>query len=163
MNVAACLVLIVAVVAGCDDMSVQHKQNDYRNAAVGPGPVAAGTVAFAERPSAPPPLTLALIERGQNRFRAFCTPCHGELGDGRGMVVQRGFSPPPSYMIERLRAAPTQHVYDVITHGYGAMYSFAQRVPPADRWAIAAYVRALQRAAERPVADLNPAQQAMLR
>ena len=87
-----------------------------------------GTVAVAGHASAPPPLTLALLQRGQQRFRIYCTPCHSELGDGHGMIVQRGFPPPPSYHIDRLRNAPTQHFYDVITNGYGAMYSFADRV-----------------------------------
>ena len=87
----------------------------------------------------------AAASAGQERFRIYCTPCHSELGDGHGMVVQRGFPAPPSYHIARLREAPVQHFYDVITNGYGAMYSFAYRVQPADRWAIAAYIRALQR------------------
>ncbi len=110
----------------------------------------------------PPPVTLALIERGQDRFRQFCTPCHSELGDGHGMVVQRGFSPPPSYHIARLREAETRHFYDVITNGYGAMYSFAQRVPPPDRWAIAAYIRALQLSEQATEADLTPEQRVEL-
>jgi mono/diheme cytochrome c family protein len=80
------------------------------------------------------------------------------LGDGKGMIVQRGFPPPPSYHIDRLRQAPVQHFYDVITDGYGAMYSFAERVQPADRWAIAAYIRALQRSQNASVADLPPDQ-----
>ena len=91
-----------------------------------------------------------------------CTPCHSELGDGRGMIVQRGFPPPPSYHIERLRQAPVQHFYDVITNGYGAMYSFAERVQPADRWAIAAYIRALQRSQNASVADVPPDQKGVL-
>jgi mono/diheme cytochrome c family protein len=79
------------------------------------------------------------------------------------MIVQRGFSPPPSYTDPRLLAAPTQHFYDVITNGYGAMYSFAQRVPPDDRWAIAAYIRALQRSQHATMADLTPSQRTALR
>jgi mono/diheme cytochrome c family protein len=78
------------------------------------------------------------------------------------MIVQRGFPPPPSYHIERLRQAPVQHFYDVITNGYGAMYSFAERVQPADRWAIAAYIRALQRSQNASVADVPPDQKGVL-
>ena len=120
-------------------------------------------VDYKSKPVVPPPVTLALIERGQDRFGIYCTPCHSELGDGNGMIVQRGFPAPPSYHIDRLRAAPVQHFYDVITNGYGVMYSFAYRVQPADRWAIAAYIRALQRSQNATVADLTPEQQAALR
>jgi mono/diheme cytochrome c family protein len=111
----------------------------------------------------PPPLSLALLQRGQERFRIYCTPCHSELGDGNGMIVQRGFPHPPSYHIQRLREAPTQHFYDVISHGYGAMYSFAGRVAPDDRWAIAAYIRALQLSQHAPMQDLPAADRQALR
>ena len=147
---------------GCDDMSVQPKHLPYRSVRTGPGKVPDGTVEFRTRPEAPPPLTLALIQRGQDRFRQFCTPCHSELGDGHGPVVQRGFSPPPSYGIARLREAPTQHFFDVITDGYGAMYSFAERVPPNDRWAIVAYIRALQRSTSGTPDELTRQQRAAL-
>jgi mono/diheme cytochrome c family protein len=92
-----------------------------------------------------PPMTLALVERGRERFNIFCSECHGSAGDADGMVVQRGFPRPPSFHEARLIAAPDEHFVDVMTHGYGVMYSYADRVPPADRWAIAAYIRALQR------------------
>jgi mono/diheme cytochrome c family protein len=92
-----------------------------------------------------PPMTLALVQRGRERFNIFCSECHGYGGDADGMVVQRGFPKPPSFHDARLIAAPDEHFVDVITHGYGVMYSYADRVPPADRWAIAAYIRALQR------------------
>ena len=92
-----------------------------------------------------PPMTLALVQRGRERFNIFCSECHGYTGDADGMVVQRGFPRPPSFHEARLVNAPDEHFVDVITHGYGAMYSYADRVPPADRWAIAAYIRALQR------------------
>ena len=155
--------LLLILLFGCDDMSTQDKVRPYRNPgrehAATPQAPAPGTVQFRERPVPPPPLTLALIERGQDRYRQFCTPCHSELGDGHGMVVQRGFSPPPSYHIPRLVNAPTRHFYDVITNGYGAMYSFAVRVPPRDRWAIAAYIRSLQRMDQGTPADLEPGQQ----
>jgi mono/diheme cytochrome c family protein len=149
------------LLSGCDDMADQPKQKVYAPD-VGPAEVPSGTVEFEEHPVQPPPVTLALIERGQERFRIYCTPCHSELGDGNGMVVQRGFPPPPSYHIARLREAPVQHFYDVITNGYGAMYSFADRVQPTDRWAIAAYIRALQRSQDAALADVAPDQRGAL-
>lgn len=155
----ALLVLaVLAPLGGCDDMSVQPKQKVYAPLG-GPAKAPAGVVEYREKPSAPPPVTLALLERGQDRFRIYCAPCHSELGDGRGMVAQRGFPPPPSYHIDRLREAPVQHFYDVITSGYGAMYSFADRVQSEDRWAIAAYIRALQRSQHATVANLTLHQQ----
>ena len=92
----------------------------------------------------PFPVDRRLLERGQQRFRIFCTPCHGELGDGRGIIVQRGFTKPPAFASDELRKQPLGHFFQVITEGHGAMYSYASRVPPRDRWAIAAYIRALQ-------------------
>ncbi len=158
----ASFLAMLALLAGCDDMIHQKKKNAYSDPRVGPAQVPGGTIGFRTQPVKPPPVTLALLQRGQERFRIYCTPCHSELGDGRGMIVQRGFPPPPSYHVARLREAPVQHFYDVITGGYGAMYSFAYRVPPADRWAIAAYIRALQRSQNATVADLTPQQRAAL-
>jgi mono/diheme cytochrome c family protein len=86
----------------------------------------------------------ALLKHGRERYNIYCSPCHSRLGDGRGMIVQRGFPPPPSFHDERLRDAPSGHFFNVITRGYGAMYSYASRIPTADRWAIVAYIRALQ-------------------
>lgn len=103
------------------------------------------------------PLTRALLRRGQERYAIYCAVCHGSVGDGRGPVVQRGFPAPPSYHIARLRDAPDRHFYDVITHGHGVMYSYADRVEPADRWAIVAYIRALQLSQHAPVGELAPA------
>ena len=163
MKATAIVLGALIALSGCDDMRTQAKQGAYRSAAVGPGPVPVDRAGFGERPTAPPLLTRALIVRGQDRFRAFCTPCHGELGDGNGMVAQRGFPPPPSYHVARLREVPTQHLYDVITHGYGVMYSFAQRVPPDDRWAIAAYIRALQRSTDARSEELTLAEREALR
>jgi mono/diheme cytochrome c family protein len=92
----------------------------------------------------PIPITREILERGRQRFEISCVPCHGETGEGNGIVQQRGFPAPPSYHIERLRAAPVGHFFDVMTRGYGVMFSQAERVTPEDRWAIAAYIRALQ-------------------
>lgn len=152
----------LALLGGCDDMSDQAKQRPY-SPGVGPAPTPAGVVQYQEMPSEAPVLTPALLERGQERFRIYCTPCHSELGDGQGMIVQRGFPPPPSYHEERLRNAPTQHLYDVITLGHGAMYPFADRVPSDDRWAIAAYIRALQRSQNASLAQVPSADRGALR
>ena len=102
----------------------------------------------------PLPLTEQLLDRGHERFNINCAPCHGRVGDGRGMIVQRGFRQPPSYHIDRLRAAPLGHFYDVMTNGFGAMSSYADQVAPGDRWAIAVYIRALQLSQHASVEDV---------
>lgn len=145
--------LTLLPLAACDDMSVQPKQKNY-SPLVAPAATPREAVQFLESRPTAPPLTQALLERGQERYRIYCTPCHSELGDGECMVVQRGFKHPPSYHQERLRDAPIGYFYDVITDGHGAMYSFAARVAPRDRWAIAAYIRALQRSQNASAADL---------
>src|SRR5262245_40427393 len=104
--------------------------------------------------SVPFPVDHQVLERGQERYRIFCTPCHGELGDGQGMIVKRGFTPPPPFTSERLLQEPLGHFFQVITNGHGVMYSYASRVPPRDRWAIAAYIRALQLSQHAMAADL---------
>lgn len=96
----------------------------------------------------------ALIEHGQERYNIYCQPCHGLAGYGDGMIVKRGLAKPPSYHIERLRNAPDGHLFDVITNGYGAMYSYSSRVPTRDRWAIVAYIRALQRSQHAQASDV---------
>lgn len=103
----------------------------------------------------PPPVTEALLSRGRERFDIYCAPCHSRSGDGDGMIVRRGFPAPPSYHIDRLREAPDSHFYDVITHGYGAMYPYADRIAPQDRWAIVAYIRALQLSRHAPASMLE--------
>lgn len=110
----------------------------------------------------PMPVTREMLERGRERFDIYCAPCHGRTGQGNGMIVQRGFPPPPSYHIDRLRQAPVGHFFDVITQGYGVMYSYAQRVEPADRWAIAAYIRALQLSRNAKLEDVPPEERAQL-
>ncbi|MEH6564327.1 MAG: cytochrome c [Halopseudomonas sp.] len=107
-------------------------------------------------------LTLPLLQRGRQQYQVFCAPCHGDTGAGDGSVVQHGFPAPPSYHSDRLRQAALGHIYSVITDGYGIMYSYAARVAPDDRWAIAAYVRALQLSQHAGVADLTPQQRAAL-
>jgi hypothetical protein len=105
----------------------------------------------------PLPLTPELLERGRERYKIFCTPCHGIQGDGNGMVSMRGMKHPPSYHDPRLRQVPNGYIYDVITNGFGGMLSYSAQIPPADRWAIVAYVRALQLSRNAPVSDLPPA------
>ncbi len=105
-------------------------------------------------------ITKADLLRGQQRFDIYCSPCHSRLGDGQGMIVQRGFLPPPSYHIDRLRQAPPGHFFDVITNGFGAMPSYASRVPVDDRWRIIAYIRALQLSQNASANDLPSDQRA---
>jgi len=110
-----------------------------------PGPV--GVSATPANQSIPIPVTRELIRRGQERYNIYCAVCHGRLGDGNGMIAQRGFVPPPSFHNDRLsdpKQTPDSHFYDVISNGYGAMFSYAERVAPADRWAVTAYIRTLE-------------------
>ncbi|MBI3896411.1 MAG: cytochrome c [Acidobacteria bacterium] len=110
----------------------------------------------------PIPVTEVLLNRGRERFDIFCSVCHGLLGDGNGMIPRRGFRHPPSYHIDRLRNAPVGHFYDVITHGFGAMPDYAGQVQPRDRWAIIAYIRALQLSQHASVSELQPEDRARL-
>ena len=165
--VSLAVLAALGTLAGCDKMANQPKQLPYE---VSPGQSSNpnfeppfGIVARDDQPPpAPPPVTLALLKHGQERFNIYCAPCHSRVGDGHGMIVQRGFPEPPSYFIDRLLEAPSQHFYDVITNGYGIMYSYADRVSPADRWAIVAYIRALQASQHASVAALSPAEKANL-
>ena len=110
----------------------------------------------------PFPITRDVLQRGRDRFEIYCVPCHGYTGDGDGVVVQRGFNPPPSYNSDRLRQAPVGHFFDVVTNGFGAMPSYAAQIPVQDRWAIVAYIRALQLSRSVPVADLPEAERTKL-
>ena len=106
------------------------------------------------------PVNLELVKRGQERFNVYCSPCHGRLGDGKGMIALRGFQlrrPVGNYHTDRLRKMPVGHFYDVITNGYGAMYSYAARVEPQDRWAIVSYIRALQLSQNAPLDEATKA------
>jgi mono/diheme cytochrome c family protein len=102
----------------------------------------------------PFPVTRQVLDRGQQRFNIYCAPCHGLLGDGNGIITQRGLRHPPSYHIDRLRQAPVGHFYDVITRGFGAMQDYSAQISPHDRWAIIAYIRALQLSQHATVADV---------
>ena len=173
---AACLLLGAS---GCrKDMYDQPRYEPYEPATFfGDGtssrPVVAGTVARGELRADPAyyegkvdgkdvtefpfAIDADTLELGRTRFMVYCMPCHGQLGDGRGMVVRRGFSPPPTFHSEYLRKIPVGHFYNVITHGYGAMYSYAARIPVRQRWAIAAYIRTLQYSWDADRNDLNEA------
>ena len=107
----------------------------------------------------PFPVTPEVMARGQQRFNIYCSPCHSEVGDGNGMIVQRGFKRPPSYHIERLRKAPIGYFFDVMTNGFGAMPDYSQQVRPEDRWAIAAYIRALQLSQHATESDVAQGEQ----
>ncbi|MFL6528527.1 MAG: c-type cytochrome [Chthoniobacterales bacterium] len=103
----------------------------------------------------PMPVTRELLERGRERFDIYCAVCHGRTGEANGMIVQRGFPQPPSFHEQRLRDAPVGHFFDVMTNGYGVMYPYASRVTPEDRWAIVAYIRALQLSENATPADAD--------
>jgi mono/diheme cytochrome c family protein len=156
------------LLAGCGlSMTQQRKLKTYAQSTLWPdgtsarplppGVVAQGDVARAAEAATPPPVSDALLARGRQRFDIYCAPCHGLAGDGDGIIVAHGFSAPPSYHIDRLVAAPAQHFFDVMTQGYGVMYSYADRVDAHDRWAIAAYIRALQLARRATVAQIPDA------
>ena len=107
-------------------------------------------------------VTEDVMKRGHDRFNIYCSPCHGQLGNGRGMIVQRGFPQPRSFHIDSLKEAPAGYFFDVITNGYGRMYSYAPSVPVHDRWAIIAYIRALQFSQAVPVSQLTDAERTRL-
>ena len=157
--------LLAAAVAGCGDQSMTRQPHYGTN---GPAPafangsaaqlppegaVAVEDAAFHSEETNPPPVDLALLQRGKERFGIFCAPCHGYEGDGDGAVVRRGFPHPPSYYSPALMQAPAEHIFDVVTSGYGIMYAYGSRVPPHDRWAIVAYVRALQQSRSPALAE----------
>ena len=102
----------------------------------------------------PFPVTKEVVERGQQRFNIYCTPCHGRLGNGDGMIPRRGFRHPPTYHQDRLRNVPNGYIFDVISTGFGAMPDYSAQIQPRDRWAIVAYVRALQLSQNAAIADV---------
>jgi len=159
----ACAALLLA---GCDEMVRQPKapvygrsalfKNDAAMQTAPPGAVSREDAAYQSALQTRPAMTPALLARGRERFNIYCEPCHGVAGDGDGVVPSRGFPHPPDFHTEPLLSAPSQLIVDTITNGYGVMFSYADRVPPADRWAIAAYIRALQLSQAVPVAALSP-------
>ena len=160
------LALAALAVAGCkrQDMYTQgyaktwDRSTFFKNSSTMRHP-AEGTVprtAHYPEVAAPTVISAALLDRGHERFNIFCTPCHGFAGNGQGMIVQRGFPAAPSFVEGKLRTAEVGVFYAAITNGYGAMYSYDDRIPPVDRWAIIAYIRALQRSQNTDVAVLPP-------
>lgn len=119
-------------------------------------------IAAEQAQSNPYPVDQPLLQRGRNRYTIYCVPCHSPVGDGDGLVVRRGFPAPPSFHQARLRDAPDRHLYDVITQGYGVMAPYADRIEPADRWAIVAFIRALQLSQYAAADRLPPAQRVRL-
>lgn len=184
VSTIVCLGAISLLVAGCRlDMHVQPKYLPYDPSAFFddgrserrpvPGTVARGHLRLDEllytgkengvlADKFPFPITRADLERGRDRYNIYCSPCHDYIGSGHGMIVQRGFPPPPSYHIDRLRSAPAGHFFDVMTNGLGSMYSYAARVEPEDRWRIAAYIRALQLSQHAEMGDVPRAQREKL-
>jgi len=167
------LLISCLLLTGCgQNMTDQPKNQQYEPSALFrdgkslQAPIA-GTVAWEDAAhdqatTHKPRLTAALLARGHQQFDVFCSPCHARTGEGNGMVVQRGMPSPPSYHIDRLRSADDQHFFDVITNGYGAMYSYAARVAPRDRWAIVAYIRALQLSQNAKLDDVPEQERAKL-
>ncbi len=171
---AACASAILLSAAGCrylkQDMASQPKNkplspSDFFEDGRSERPLLENTVAhgsiaddalFVPKDSNafPLPVNRELLERGQDRYKIFCTPCHGLQGDGNGMIAMRGMKHPPSFHQDRLRQAPNGYFYDNITNGFGAMYGYSAQISPRDRWAIIAYVRALQLSRNAKVADL---------
>jgi len=166
MKRALMLIAVVLPLAACDqNMEIQPRYSQYLRAPLfrgsvlrnpPPGAVARDDLARDAEVRNKPPLSAELFDRGRQRFDIFCSPCHGANGDGNGVIVQRGMPGPTSYHADRLRMADDQHFFDVITNGYGAMYSYASRVPPRDRWAIVAYIRALQLSRHASIDDVPP-------
>lgn len=106
--------------------------------------------------------TRAVLERGQERYNIYCAPCHSRLGDGNGAIVQRGYRRPESFHAERLRKAPVGHYFDAMTRGFGAMPDFASQISPQDRWAIAAYIRALQLSQNATLEDVPESERGVM-
>ena len=168
-----CVAVALPFLAGCSlkqDMALQPKNrplspSDFFADGRSERPLLENTVARGslaedellvskESNSFPLPLTQELLERGENRYKIFCTPCHGLQGDGNGMVAMRGMKHPPSYHEDRLRQVPNGYLFDVIGNGFGAMLGYSAQIAPRDRWAIVAYVRALQLSRNARLADL---------
>ncbi len=173
--VCICAAAALFLLAGCSlkqDMALQPKNrplspsdffNDGRSArplvenTVARGSVREDEMTIAKDSNAfPLPVNQELLERGESRYKIFCSPCHGLQGDGNGMVAMRGMKHPPSYHQDRLRQVPNGYIYDVITNGFGAMLGYSAQVAPADRWAIVAYVRALQLSRNAKISELPP-------
>jgi mono/diheme cytochrome c family protein len=153
----AALLLLPIMLMGCDLSMRRQPRYDVESRAdlwsdgMAARPTPEGVVAtdqpqLDQADAAPPPVSLGLLQHGRATFQIYCTPCHGEAGAGDGKVVQRGFPKPPDLAEAKIRQADARHLYEVITRGYGVMYPFADKIDPADRWAVVAYLRVLQTA-----------------
>ena len=171
---AACAVAAFLFAGGCrylkQDMANQPKNlplspSDFFEDGRSERPLVENTVAHGsiaddalfvpkESNAFPLPINQELLDRGQNRYKIFCMPCHGLQGDGNGMISMRGMKHPPSFHQDRLRQATNGYLFDVITNGFGAMYGYSAQISPKDRWAIIAYVRALQLSRNVKAAEL---------
>jgi hypothetical protein len=174
----ATAILGVALLGGCrQDMHDQPKLEPFEASAFfqdgrASRPLLPGTVARGELQddehlyrgrlngeparSFPFEVTREVLERGRQRYAIYCTPCHDATGSGNGLVVQRGMKRPESFHVERLREAPPGYFFDVITNGFGAMFDYADRIEPRDRWAVVGYVRALQLSQNATIDDVPP-------
>jgi mono/diheme cytochrome c family protein len=168
------ILLVACALAGCtrSNMDSQPKYHEYEGGkpfsngrvlqAPVPGTVARGDLDRANDAQTKPAVTTALLARGQDAYNVYCSPCHDRAGTGNGIVVQRGFPKPESLHGDPLRSADDQRLYDAIANGYGAMYAHGDRVQPRDRWAIVAYIRALQLSQHAALADVPQDEQARL-
>ena len=168
----ALLLPVALSVSACkrEDMAVQSKSRTWSISRLLPQhrvvqPPVPGTVSPDDgNPEVPQPAKIddALLARGQQRYEIYCTPCHGRAGDGDGMIVHRGFPHPPSFYDQKVRSLNAAQIYEVINNGYGVMYGYGDRIGPADRWAVIAYVRALQRSRTLPATALSSGDRARL-
>ena len=165
--------LAIFVLAGCDQkMAEMPKRNPFDTSPLfsdnaADRPQVAGTVAadadLSPTPDAlPAALPLEMLQHGRDRFEVFCSPCHAYDGHGNGRVVQRGFPNPPDLHSAQIVGLADRQIFDVITNGYGIMFPYGGRVPPADRWAIVAYIRALQLSQNATINDVPPSERSKL-
>jgi mono/diheme cytochrome c family protein len=170
MRLAAALALMA--LTACDEMSHQPRYDSYEASALfadgksmqapAEGTIARDDPAWSDALQQRPPMSLSLVERGRQRYGIYCEPCHDAAGYGHGVIPSRGFPQPPSFHGARLRGVAPDYIVDVITKGHGVMYSYADRVVPSDRWAIAAYIGALQLSQAAPVSALRDQERAQL-
>jgi mono/diheme cytochrome c family protein len=172
MNRWRALLVAIPMLAACDEMSHQKRYDSEEASALfqdgkslqapPDGTIARDDPAWAAALAERPVMTGELLQRGQERYGIYCMPCHDAAGYGHGTVPNRGFPQPPSFHDSRLRDETSDTIVDVITKGHGVMYGYADRVTPSDRWAITAYIRALQLSQQAPIAILDDAERAQL-
>jgi len=168
----ALLLAILVLLSACDRMNRQPKLKDFSASALfadgrsmrlpPEGTLALDDPALAAAAAQRPPMTLALLQRGRERYGIYCVMCHDAAGTGAGVIPSRGFPRPRSFIEPDQEALSDRQIMDAVGQGYGVMYGFSDRVPPSDRWAITAYVRALQLSQDAPASQLSAADQARL-